>query len=182
MIHVVTPFDPVDKNLGRAYNKAFEKCDEDDWVCLTDWDVMFLTPDAISMLYEYTRLYPDAGIFTCLTNRIHKGAVQQLLYNANAYDVTDIQDHITIAKNMRGLHRGKVTQLYKHISGFLMMISKKTWNEIKFSESGKCLGVYNEYSDRVLESGKRILRMDGIYVFHQYRMGMNGVTDKSHLL
>lgn len=185
MIHVVTPFDPVDKNLGRAYNEAFKNCPEGDWLCLTDWDVMFLTPDAIGRLHNYVTEYPDTGIFTCCANRIHKGATQQLLSGIENiyYDETDITKHIKFAQELLRLNGTKVTKLHKHISGFLMMISKNTWNEIKFNEDGKCLGVDNEYSDRILAAGKSILRMDSIFVFHLYRMGMpGGVKYKSHLL
>lgn len=183
MIHVVTPYDPTPaKNLGRAYNKAFENVGEDDWVCLMDWDAMFLCPTAIKELYGYVEKYPDTGLFTCWTNRIHKGATQQL-HGEIYYDQRDILAHIHTAEYLRDKYRGEVTQLRKHISGFLMMISKETWNKIKFSEDKKCLGVDNDYSDRILDAGKVILRMDGLYVFHLYRMGMPGGTkDKTHLL
>jgi GT2 family glycosyltransferase len=62
-----------------------------------------------------------------------------------------------------------------------MLVSKKTWNEIKFSESGKCLGVDNDFSANVLERGKKIYRMDSLYVFHAYRL-KNGIKDKTHLV
>lgn len=180
MVHVVTPY-RLDKNLGKAYNDAFARCPEEDWLCLMDWDTMFLCPTAIAELHRYAEVYPETGIFTCWTNRIHKGAVQQLW--PGYYDDRDIGLHMEVASNWMEGDSLRVTELKKHISGFLMMISKKTWNEIKFREDGKCLGVDNEYSDRILQAGKKILRMDSLYIFHLYRMGMLGGTkDKSHLL
>lgn len=181
-IHIVHPYDPTEeKNLGKSYNEAFENVAEDDWVCLMDWDVMFLTHDAIKRMYEYVKKYPDTGIFTCWTNRLHRGAIQQV--DLTMFDENHIREHIKRAKELIEICETRTTELYKHISGFLMLISKKTWNEIKFNEDGKCLGVDNEYSDRILQSGKKILRMDSIYALHLYRMGMsNDYKDKSHLL
>jgi len=177
MIHVKTPY-ALDKNLGRAYNQAFEDIDERDWVCLIDHDVLFLTPDAIGLMYEYVRSFPETGIFTCLTNRIHPLAVDQLL-DGRVNENTCIKYHQDRAYNQKRFGI-KVTDIKHHISGFLMLISKKTWREIKFSESGRCLGVDNDFSANVLERGKKIYRMDSVYVWHSYRL--NNITDKTHLL
>ncbi len=179
MIQVVTPYS-LEKNLGQAYNEAFQNCPDDQWLCVTDWDVMFLTPDAISILHGYARLYPETGIFTCWTNRIHPGTTNQLLGGIVNED-DSIRNHIKIAEQQRSTDLYKAIPIYKVISGFLMMINKKTWNEIKFSEDMKCLGVDNDYSKKVLDSGKSILCMSGLYVWHTYRL-INGIKDKSHLL
>ncbi len=63
----------------------------------------------------------------------------------------------------------------------LMLLSKKAWKENPFTEDLKCLGVDSEISIRLREQGKTILRMDGLYVWHTYRL-MNGIRDKQHLL
>jgi GT2 family glycosyltransferase len=178
MIHVKIPFSE-DKNLGRAYNQAFEGVEENDWVCLIDHDVMFLTPDAIGLMHEYVRSFPETGIFTCFTNRIHPLSADQLL-NGQLSENTNIDFHMQLAYNQKRFGI-KVTEINHVISGFLMLVSKKTWNEIKFSESGKCLGVDNDFSANVLERGKKIYRMDSLYVFHTYRL-KNGIKDKTHLV
>ncbi len=180
MIHLVHPFDIVGKNLGRAYNNAFRNCPDGDWLCVMDWDVLLLTHDAVQLMTEYTVKYPDTGIFTCYTNRIHSGAKDQLLNGVVSED-TDIRNHIKVAENIRDDGAISVTEINHHISGMLMLISKSTWKEINFSEDKRCLGVDNEYSDKILLAGKRILRMNMIYVFHIYRL-MQGVRNKSHLL
>ena len=176
-IRVIVPFS-LEKNLGKAYNEEISRIPNGDWVCLLDHDVMFLTPDAIRHLYEYVNLFPDTGIFTCYTNRLHPLAKNQLLDGCEEDD--DVRYHIRVANNQKQ-HLYKATELNKHISGFLMMIKKETWDEIKFSEDKLCLGVDNDFSDRVLRSGRKIRRMDGIYVWHSYRL-LNGIKDKSHLL
>lgn len=167
-----------DKNLGRAYNEVFDDVEERDWICLMDHDVLLLTSDAIGLMHEYARSYPETGIFTCLTNRIHPLSKDQLLGGVVSEN-TDIAFHIDRAEKLRRMGI-TVTEINHAISGFLMLISKKTWREIKFSESGKCLGVDNDYSQKIIEAGKKIYRMDSVYVFHIYRL-MNGITNKDHL-
>lgn len=176
-VHVKIPF-AEDKNLGRAYNQAFEDVDERDWVCLIDHDVMLLTSDAIGLMHEYARSYPETGIFTAFTNRIHPLSADQLL-GGKVSETTDIKYHIQKAEEQKR-HGIKATQINHIISGFLMVVSKKTWNQIKFPEYGKCLGVDNDFSQKVLEAGKKIYRMDSLYVFHIYRL-QNGITNKEHL-
>lgn len=177
MIYVKTPYS-FDKNLGREYNKAFDGLNSDDWVCLIDYDVMFLTPDAIRIMQEYVITYPDTGIFTCFTNRIHPLAVDQLL-NREVSENDSIKFHQALAYEQKK-YIPKVTEISHEISGFLMLISKKTHDLIKFREDLQYLGVDNHYSWDVLAASKRILRMDGLYVFHSYRL--NDIKDKSHLL
>jgi len=175
-IHIKTPF-AEDKNLGRAYNEAFDDVEERDWVCLIDHDVLFLTPDAISIMYEYVRSYPETGLFTCYTNRIHPLAVDQLL-DGRVNENTCIKYHQERAYNQKRFGV-TVAEINHVISGFLMLVSKKTWREIKFPEHGKCLGVDNEFSQKVLKAGKKIYRMNGLYVWHSYRL--DDITNKAHL-
>jgi hypothetical protein len=169
----------IEKNLGKAYNEAMSRIPEDDWACIIDYDVQLLTPDAGKILHDYAKLYKQAGLLTCFTNRIHHLGFTQLLGSVVSEN-TNITHHINLAEKQK-IFLYNVTTIKKPISGFLMMLSKKTWNDFKFSEEHKCLGVDNYYSRDLINAGRRILRMDGLYVFHQYRI-KNGVTDKSHLL
>lgn len=179
MINIKTPFS-LEKNLGRAYNEAFVGVPDEDWVCLIDHDVMFLTPNSIPLMYEAIRNYPDAGIFTCLTNRIHHLAVDQLYFDKPSEN-TDVKFWQRQAEVLEFSEKGEIVTEIKHeISGFLMLISKKTWKEIKFFESGKCLGVDNDFSLHVLAAGKKIYRMNRLLVWHSYRL--NDIKNKSHLL
>ena len=177
-IRVVTPY-RTDRNLGKAYNEAFQSIGNDDWLVLTDYDILFLLPDTIKHLHEYPVRYPDAAMFTCFANRSHVNSKNQLL-GGIVSDNTDILYHIEKAKyQTKFLY--EATEIKTHISGFLMMVSKKTWNEIKFTEDMLCLGVDTLFSKKLLQRGKKIYRMDGVYVFHIYRL-LNGVKNKKHLL
>jgi hypothetical protein len=176
MIHVCTPF-ARDKNLANAYNAAFERCPDGDWLCVRDQDTMFLTSDAINIMYEYVERFPDTGLFTSFTNRIHPLAQDQLFLGVPSEDF-DIKSWNYRAK-IQALSETKVTEIKRPISGFLMLISKKVWNSIKFRGVG-CLGVDNNFSADVLMSGKKIYRMDRLIVFHIYRL--DNIKNKSHLL
>jgi len=178
VIHV-TPFSK-DKNLGKAYNQAFEKIGYNDWLCIRDIDTMFLTPNTPNIIEQYTKLYPETGIFTCLTNRISLAAKDQL-YQGRISENSDIKYHIGIAESLEKSSMNKRTKILAPISGMLMVISKKIWDIHKFDESGLCLGVDNEYSTRISRHGLSIYRMDAVYIWHTYRI-INGIHSKSHLL
>src|SRR5690606_2136781 len=94
-------------------------------------------------------------LYTCYTNRIHPLAKDQLL-NGHVSENTDINHHIALAEKLK--ENKTCTTIRHEISGFLMLFSKKLWNEIKFNESGKCLGVDNDFSSRVLKAGYEIAR------------------------
>ena len=178
MIHVCIPY-RTDRNLGKAYNDAFKMIGANDWLCITDYDVLFLLPDTIKHLYEYVERYPKADVFTCFANRSHVNSKQQLL-GETVSNITDMNYHIQQAKTQTKFLY-EATEIHGNISGYLMMLSKKLWKEIPFVEDMKCLGVDTMFSQRLREKGKKIFRMDGIMVWHTYRLA-NGVKDKSHLL
>lgn len=176
-VHIITPYS-TEKNLGKAYNDAVSLLPDGDWACVTDYDTMFLTPDCGKILHDYVNLYPETGIFTCLTNRIHPLAHFQLL-NGVVSDNPNIREHVRIANEQKkALYQ--VKEVKTQISGFLMMFSRETWVKNPFPENGKCLGVDNFFSKSVLDSGKTIQVMQGLYVFHLYRIF--DIKDKSHLL
>lgn len=175
-IHICTPF-AIDKQLAKAYNAEFERCPNGDWLCVRDHDTLFLTDDAINIMYEYVEHFPDTGLFTCWTNRIHPLAHDQLYHGqpSDDFDIKSWKHHAMIqSKTMT-----KVTEISRPISGFLMLIKKSTWEKIKFRGLG-CLGVDNNFSADVLMHGLKIHRMDRMIVWHTYRI--NNITDKKHLL
>lgn len=179
MVHPITPY-REDKNLGLAYNNAMQHIPSGDWACITDWDVLFLLPETIAHLNEYTRLFPDTGIFTCYGSRTHHINTGFQGLPSGPSDDRDMLNHINIAKkHTEQLYT--VAQIDRFISGFLMMIKKETWGKYKFVDNMKCLDVDNIYSNKILQNGLTIQRMNGIYVWHTYRLGKD-IKDTSHLL
>lgn len=175
-IHVCTPFS-LDKNLGEAYNEAFSRCPDDDWLCLIDYDVMFLTPNSIPIMYQYVMSYPHTGMFICRTNRINAYNNFQLA-EGEPSENDSIRYWQQVAKE-REKRVPETTNIVDVVSGFLMLVSKKTWSQNKIFANGRCLGVDNDFSRKILNSGKKILCMEGLVVWHSYRL--NDIHDKSHL-
>jgi GT2 family glycosyltransferase len=139
---------------------------------------MFLTPDAIKHVEKYTQLFPSTGIFTCFTNRLHPLSKGQLLGTIS--ENADIRHHTQLSERQKD-NLYKITPINRPIGGFCMVVNKETWKRSPFREDKKCLGVDNDFSQSVLNNSGTILRMDGIYVWHTYRL-MNGYKDKKHLL
>lgn len=177
-IHTITPF-RIDKNLGKSYNETMALIGDDDWCCLKDADTCFLTPDYGNILYEYANQNKDAGLLTCLTNRISPLSTQQL-FHGRISDNPDMRYHINIAEQQKK-YLYKTTVINRDISGMLMLLSKKAWTEHKFSEDGKCLAVDTEYNRRIREAGKEMLLMCGLYLWHSYRLN-KPIHNKLHLL
>lgn len=176
-VHILKPY-LNSKDLGRAYNEAMAMLPEDTAACICDIDTCFLTPDAPSHIFEYVNQNPDAGILTCFTNRVSPLSKMQLLgsvVNENA----DMREHLQIAKEQTKFLYN-TTEIDRDISGFLMVVSKKTWKQYPFPETGKALGIDTAFGRVIRAAGMKILRMDGLYIFHVYRL-LNGIADKKHL-
>lgn len=177
----------TEKNLGKEYNRIMSLVGDDHHVCLRDGDTCWLTPDYGMHLAEYVRLYPTS-ILTCWTNRIHELAEQQ---HPSKYlrESSNFREHLIEALNKQATCLYHVTSLHGFVSGFCMIIPKSVWNNHKFAEQQvyedrgphNLLGCDNEFTNRVRAAGIPVLRMDGIYLFHVYRM-LKGDHDKSHLL
>lgn len=189
----------TEKNIGKAYNETMALLGDNDHACFRDGDTMWLTPDYGVHLAEYVRLYPNA-VLTCWTNRINEKAEQQFNYayrrtlnplsvcGGALRDCIDITIHLEVAKNQLG-ELYKVTPLHGFVSGFCMVVPKSVWNGHKFAEKQPyedrgphaLLGIDNDYTNRIRAAGIQVLRMDGIFMWHTYRL-LTGDHDKSHLL
>ncbi len=186
MIFDIIPYS-TEKNLGKAYNEAMALLPEGSHVCLRDGDTCWLTPDYGVHLAEYVRLHPNA-VLTCWTNRINERADQQYnIPNDPVREIRDMQRHLKIAYyQLKDLYQ--TTPLHGFVSGFCLVVPKSVWNNHKFAEKQvyedrgphNLLGVDNDFTNRVRASGVPVLRMDGLYIWHTYRL-LTGDNDKTHL-
>jgi len=180
MIFDIIPYS-TEKNLGKAYNDFMALLPEGSHACFRDGDTCWLTPDYGVHLAEYVRLYPDA-VLTCWTNRINEKAEQQY---PNCREITNFKDHLHIAETQKVMNY-KVTSLHGFVSGFCMVVPKAVWNKTKFTETQaysdrgpyNLLGVDNDFTNRVRAAGVPVLRMEGLYLWHTYRLLDNS---KKHL-
>lgn len=174
-LYFVTPYHKGD--LGFGYNDILKKFKHDDWVCVMDGDVMFLNNDFGEQILNVIKKNPEAGIITCLTNRIGS---QSQLYNEIMSEEGDIRKHKIIANDLHEKNYEKVTKIDEPISGFLLCFQISTFKKAGMFDSG-ILHIDRHFANRVRELGKPILRMDGLYVLHYYRLN-EGHRYTSHLV
>ncbi|MBF0577718.1 hypothetical protein [Dysgonomonas sp. GY617] len=166
-IYYFAPFDS-EKNIGRSHNQHCEIVpNSEDWICITDSDVLFLLPDTKKQIHDtIIRHGNDYQVFGCLTNRIashhQRFGVPDLFYE------TDIMTHKRNAKIAQD-HYTMVRETDLNIAGFLMIFQKKTWEKYRFSDNS--LRFDSEFTDKVRANGGKLAIMQGVYVFHDYRLG-----------
>ena len=176
-INYLTPF-ATDLNIGREYNERIAEL-SDGWICITDADAMFLTPEYGEQIAEVCENTPFQ-LLGCMTNRLGR-PIQR--HNGVLSNDWDIRNHYQIACELRDKYYGQVQDITdkKYIAGMFMLFHKKTWERIKFQENT----IYFDdiFSLNVIKSGGRLGLMHGLYCFHLYRiMSQNPRFDNKHLI
>jgi hypothetical protein len=170
----VTPY-RLDKNLGKAYNDIMRMSDET--VCFIDGDTMFLTPDFGHLIDDYHRRFPET-VLTCRTNRIHPLSKQ---LDGKMDEECDVRKLLCKAEERKRLRTVTEIKPGEAMSGLLMVVPKKVWHHVPFKETGGCLGVDSQFRKDLHSNGIKIYIMDGIFIFHQYRL-IQGAGFKQHLI
>ncbi len=177
MILISTPFDPG-KNIGQAYNRVMEMLPSDhDWAVLRDIDTLFLDNKDPLIIQSAIEMKPDTGMFTCYASRTGRGEQK---YLGSISPDPNIINHRKIALQQRqGPIRFK--EIRRPIAGYCMILQKKTWKDLGgFKEKG-LLSIDLDFTGRLLESGRKILLIENLYLFHYYRLMEGGVNYKEHL-
>ena len=172
-INIIIPYS-LDKKFGIEINRQIEMMPDDEWICVMDYDCMFLHYKQIEYMYDYIERYPSTGLFLAMSNR--SGSNGQM-YN-HIISRNDTMLHwLKIAEDMP-LTLKYTTPIENRISGFLMLFSKETWKQNKFDENINILDVDRNFAKKILEQGKDIKIMSDILVWHTYRFLNKG---KAHL-
>lgn len=174
-VQIIIPFS-TSKQFAKEINELMESVPDDNWVCILDYDCMFLDYNQIALVYDYIEKYPDTSLFLAKSNRCGSDNAQRLEKHISEDD--SMKKWIKIAtEKERTL---SVSEIPDHrISGYLMLFSKKTWLKHKFDESLKILHVDRHFAKSIKDAGGHIRVMNDIVVWHTYRLiGKN----KTHLL
>lgn len=177
MIYFLTPF-CSNKRLGHIHNQYCALVpNDDDYICLMDPDLMFLLPHQQKWIEDIVKTHGDQwDLLGCMTNRIGLQRQQTLDY---LFESTDIKRHIEFAGWMHKEYAGLIEES-DIVAGFLMLFKKSLWNKIKFQEG---IDFDIKFSNAVRAAGGKIGIMEGIYVWHSYRLGHdNPKSYKKHLL
>lgn len=166
MIYYFAPFDS-EKNIGRSHNQHCEIVpNAEDWICITDSDVLFLLPDTKKQIEDIIQKHGNTyQVFGCLTNRI--ASPHQRI--DGWFAETNIQLHKAKAQVVQATNYVDVEETDINVAGFLMVFQKKTWDKYRFSDNS--IRFDSEFTDKVKADGGRLAIMQGVYVFHDYRLG-----------
>lgn len=167
----LTPYNK-EGNIGKGINDAIKSlnCNDDDWICIMDGDIMFLNADWGKRIERTIEKFGNEyALFSCFTNRLNPNTMQHQLHNGICSDESDIRKHLEIYKEypfepeVNQVPKGKV------IAGFLMIFQKKNWLKIGgFAE--KTLHFDSDFSQRLMMKGLKIGVMTNLYVYHLYRL------------
>jgi len=178
MIYYFTPY--AEGNLGEAYNHYCSLVtNENDWITFVDGDIMMLHLDWAKKWEKIIQENQDAGIVTCVTNRI--ASPRQKM--GSMYKETNILEHKKFADNLYNQHNTKTTILKTKISGFFFSFKKSVYNKLGPFKDG-ILSVDYDFSQKILDSGMTIKLAIGFYVLHYYRFlenPDNGASYTKHL-
>lgn len=171
----------TDKNIGKALNEFCALVPDNDWICLQDGDIMYLTPDwGLQIEQAIQRFGNEYSLIGCLTNRLGRD-IQR--YNGEFNENHDIISHFSIANEVKNANFGQVIDIThrKYVAGMFMLFPKKVWNKVKFTEN---VAYFDDlFSNGVIKSGGKLGLMTGLYVYHLYRIWSETPTkEKTHLL
>lgn len=180
MIHYISPYSTSKPpNIGGAINEAILQLNasDDDYIVHVDQDVCFLRPDSKAQIADILSS-TDYDVLGCLTNRL---AGNHQLYGREFNESADMLEHIAIANHCHERHYGQVVETNINIAAMLMAFRVRTWksaggfreNSIRFD---------SEFTDAVQAKGGKLGIMQGVYVFHLYRMWSdNPIWEAGHL-
>lgn len=170
-----------DKNLGRAYNDHCKLVpNDDDWICMTDGDVMQINELWPAQIEDIIRKNPEYALISCMTNRL--GLVYQLPNGLS--DDPNVLNHYKISKEHFDKYYDQVMPSKQPTAGLLMLFPKRTWNRVKFAEgltNARGMFVDARFATDILKKKGKIGIAKGLYVFHYYRFHHKSIKDFAHL-
>lgn len=164
------------KDYGMACNECFFDLDDNDWGIIRDTDCLSLTPSHIHMVKKAIDMHPDTGMFIATTNRVGQ---KKQVHDMSLFENLDAKVHRKIALELVSKPL-TFTEFNIPISGYFMCIKKSVLKEVGGFKSG-ILGVDTNISNKIRRSGRKILMIDNLYMFHYYR-ALEGTQYKDHIL
>lgn len=178
-IHYIQPFDNNSPpNIGGAINAAILQlnADPEDWIVSMDHDILWLLSSSKKQLTEILTT-TDFDILAPRMNRL--GNDYQLILGM--FGKTDILAHINEAVARHNYHYGVVSTFTGGpLAAACMCFKVKTWKALAGFEEHS-LAFDTQFCIRAERSGMKMGIMEGIYIFHLYRMGKQ-VNNIDHLL
>lgn len=165
-VHYLQPF-AIDKDIVKAYDEACKLIPDGDWICITDYDAMFLFHEQKQLVQKIAES-ENADLYGAMTNRCN---VPEVLING-MFKNFDLNDHFYVARENYLLYGEELKPTNGVIPGYFMLFSKKTWNEVRGFEMPKNAVNYafDQYFSMKI---KRKAIIKGLYILHSYRIWSN---------
>lgn len=128
---------------------------------------MFLTPDYGHLIAQVIRDNPGAGLITCFTNRV--GPTRQRT-PAGLMEEPNLLKLHGLALDHLGKFGASVSVIQPPVSGMFLIFRKHTWEAVGGFKGEGMRGVDWRFSRDIADTGLPILRMDGLFVAHFYRL------------
>ena len=176
MIYYFTPYKKG--NLGQAYNHYCNLVPNDnDWITMMDGDIMQLHMNWGEKWKKILKNNQDAGIITCVTNRVYDQMDKQLA-KKEMFEESDLKNHRKFALDLFEEKKFTLEKLDNFMAGFFFSFKKSTWKKVGGFING-ILDVDNDFLRKV-KTIKECYVAKGFYVLHYYRL-CEGRYFKDHL-
>ena len=158
-VHYLQPF-AIDKDIPKAYNEACKLIPDEDWICITDYDAMFLFHEQKQLVQKIAES-GHADLYGAMTNRCN---LSDCLVDG-MFEEMDMRKHYDKAKELFAMDLKYTNGI---IPGYFMLFSKKTWNKVH----GFSTGDLPSFAFDQVFSGKikRKAIIKGLYILHLYRI------------
>lgn len=162
-VHYIQPF-AIDKDIAKAYDEACKLIPDEDWICITDYDAMFLFHEQKQLVQKIAES-GKADLYGAMTNRCN---VPEFLIDW-MFDEMNLKKHYTTAFCQMSLYGDQVQSYNGIIPGYFMLFSKKTWNDVRGFEIPE-YGVNYAFDQYLSMKIKRKGIIKGLYLLHLYRI------------
>lgn len=163
-VHYLQPF-AIDKDIATAYDDACRIIPNEDWICITDYDAMFLFHEQKQLVQKIAES-GKANLYGAMTNRCN---VPEFILSKGMFDEKNLDVHYYFAKENYLLFGDEVKPYTGVIPGYFMLFSKKTWalsGGFKIPEYGVNYAFDQYFSMKI----KRKAIIKGLYLLHLYRI------------
>src|SRR5690606_38469341 len=134
-------------------------------------------PDSKKQIKDVIDKYGnDFDLFGCITNRLNK---THQLYNNFISEESDILEHKKIADKLHEEKYCQVIETHLPIAGCFMLFNKDTWERFKFKENNLLFDTL--FCKELLKNDHRIGIIEGLYLFHFYRLDKEDPKNIDHL-
>lgn len=164
---MTVPF-AINQNVGIAYNRIMERLEG--WVGFMDHDIFFANPGWYELFVDaIDRLGENAGLITCVTNRIGCQLQKQPNVDRNNHDIRYHKKMARQTYDQSGNEIVDITGSPFSPSALVFITHKRAWQKAGGFSERKHIGCDNDYCGRLKRNGYRLFVIKGLYVYHWYR-------------